>query len=71
MESTLVHIVFFLKNGGDFKRTFRTLLQDLQDFLHSWTYNTHKKLYNGKYNKYLKSLPNLYYIESEAFSDHN
>ena len=40
MESTLVHIVFFLKNGG---KILKEHLEHL-DFLHSWTYNTHKKI---------------------------
>ena len=68
MESTLVHITFFLKNGG---QILKEHLEHL-DFLDSWTYNTHKKKYimvntiNIK-----KKLPNLYYIESEAFFEHN
>ena len=40
MESTLVHIVFFLKNGEKFLKEH---LEHL-DFLHSWTYNSHKKI---------------------------
>ena len=40
MESTLVHIVFFLKSG---EAILKEHLEHL-DFLHSWTYNPHKKI---------------------------
>ena len=40
MEPTLVHIVFFLKNGG---KILKEHLEQL-DFLHSWTYNTYTKI---------------------------
>ena len=68
MESTLVHIAFFLKNRG---KILKENLEQL-DFLHSWTYNTHKKNYimvntiNIK-----KKFLNLHYTESEALSEHN
>ena len=38
MKSTLLHIVFFLKNGENF---LKENLEHL-DFLHSWTYNPQK-----------------------------
>ena len=40
MESAVVNIVFFLKNG---KKILKENLEHL-DFLHSWTYNPHKKI---------------------------
>ena len=40
MESTLVYIVFFLKNE---EKILKEHLEHL-DFLHSWTYNTHKEI---------------------------
>ena len=48
MESKLVDIDFFLKDRG---KILKEHLEHL-DFWHSWNYNRHKKLYNGKYNKY-------------------
>ena len=48
MESTLVHIVFLLKNGGNFKRTLRTL----RCFYLVGPIIDTKNLYNGRYNKY-------------------
>ena len=51
MEYTLVHIVFFLKNWEKF---LKENLEHL-DFLHSWTYNPQKKLYNCKCNKLKKN----------------
>ena len=50
MEYTLVHIVVFLKNG---QKVFKENLEHL-DFLHSWTYNPQKKLYNCKCNELKK-----------------
>ena len=42
------------------------------DFLHSWIYNPHQKNYIIVNTINFKNiLPNLYYIESEAFSEHN
>ena len=45
MESKLVHIVFFLKNGEKIKKKNKQQ-QHLEHltFLHSWTYNPHKKI---------------------------
>ena len=37
VESILVHVVFFLKNGGKF-------LKEHLGFLHSWIYNAHRKI---------------------------
>ena len=48
MESTLVHIVFFLKNGEKF---LKENLEHL-DFLNSWSYNPQNELYNCQYNKF-------------------
>ena len=68
MESTLVHTVFFLKNG---EKNLKEHLEHL-DFLHSWTYNPHKKNYIMVNTINIKKIiPNLYYIESKAFSEHN
>ena len=38
MEFTLVHIVFFLNNGGEI------LKEHLEHLEHSWTYNIHKEI---------------------------
>ena len=48
MESTLVHIAFFLKNWKKFlKENFEHL-----DVLHSCTHHPYKRLYNCKYDKF-------------------
>ena len=62
MESTLVHIVFFLKKWGkNFKRKLRAL--------RFFTQLLQKRFYKIILNKInvKNSLPNLYYIESERF----
>ena len=67
MEYTLVDIAFILKNEEKF---LKENLEHL-DFLHSWTYNPQKRLYNCKCNKFKFFLPNFNYIESGAFFEHN
>ena len=67
MESSLEHIVFFLKNR-------RNILKENLDhlhFLHSWTYNPQKNYTNVNKINFTFFLPNLYYIKSEAFSELN
>ena len=60
MESTLVHIVFFLKKWGkNFKRKLRALRFFTQLLQKSY-------IILNKIN-FKNSLPNLYYIESERF----
>ena len=47
MESTLVHIAFFLNGEKNLKENLEHL-----DFLRSWTYNLHKKRHNCKYDEF-------------------
>ena len=57
MESTLVHIVFFLKNGG---KILKEHLEHL-DFLQSWIYkHTQKNYIMVNAINIKKDLPNLY-----------
>ena len=68
MESTLGHIVFFLQKWEkNFKRTLRTLRFFTQLNLQS----TQKNYIIVNTIYFLKFLSNLYYIESEAFSQQN
>ena len=48
MESTLLHVAFFKKNEETFLKEYVEQL----DFLHSWTYNPRKKIYDCKYNEF-------------------
>ena len=59
MESTQVHTVFVRKKIKKIKENLEHL-----DFLHSWTYNPHKCIYNYKKDNFFfkKKLINLYCI---------
>ena len=59
MESTQVHTVFVRKKRKKIKENLEHL-----DFLHSWTYNPHKYIYNYKNDHFFlkKKLINLYCI---------
>ena len=64
MESTLVHIVFLLvKLGKNFKRKLRILR-----FFTQFLQENYVIVNTINLNFFL---PNLYCIESEAFSEHN
>ena len=65
---TSAYSFFFLKNREKFLKEH---LEHL-DSLHSWTYNPHIKNYIIANTINFKNfLLNFYYIESEAFSEHN
>ena len=54
MEFTLMHIVFFLKNG---EKSFKVKLGTLKSFYTVGPIIHKQKLYNYKYDKILKILP--------------
>ena len=64
MESALVYILLFLKNR---EKKFKRKLKALRFF--TQIYNPHQK--NYIIVNTINISPNLYYIESEAFSEHN
>ena len=64
MESTLVHIVFFLNNGEKLKENLKHI-----DLLHNIIHI--KNCVSVNTINFKNLLPNFYYIESQAFSEHN
>ena len=64
MESTLVHIVFFLNNGEKLKENLEHI-----DLLHNIIHI--KNCVSVNTISFKNLLRNFYYIESQAFSEHN